>query len=98
MYHNAGSICPPEIVDQYGTFFDLVISTINHSCDGNAHVFFDGRELRCRALKDIPAGCEVTVSYYSAPRYDVLMRRHVLDEYMYIKCSCTSTRSILPVI
>lgn len=76
------------MVYQYGTFFDLVVATINHSCDNNAHVYFNGRELRCRALKDIPAGTEVTVHYYSAPRCDVLLRRNSLDEYMYIECNC----------
>lgn len=88
LQHNAGAIRPPETIDQYGTFLDLVVSTINHSCAANAHAFFEGRQLRCRALKDIPAGTEITFNYYPAPRFDVLLRRSILDRHMYIKCSC----------
>lgn len=61
---------------------------MNHSCDSNAHVYFNGRDLRCRALKDIAAGTEITVHYYPTPRHDVLLRRSSLDEYMYIECKC----------
>lgn len=85
---NAGAVCPPELEDQYGSFFDLVVSMMNHSCDANAHTFFEGRELRCRALKDIPAGAEITVNYYPTPRYDVLLRRNTLKDYLFITCSC----------
>lgn len=97
LLHNAGAICPPETVTQYGTFLDLVVSTINHCCDPNAHTFFEGRELRCRALKDIPAGTEITLHYYPDPRFDALLRRSVLDKYMYIKCNCESNFA-LPLI
>ncbi|KAF3767117.1 SET domain-containing protein [Cryphonectria parasitica EP155] len=85
---NAGAICPPEGEIQYGSFLDLVVSMINHSCDANAHVFFEGRELRCRALRDIPAGSEITVNYYPTPRLDVLLRRSTLKQYMFITCNC----------
>lgn len=88
---NAGAICPPELDDQYGSFFDLVVSMMNHSCDANAHTFFEGRELRCRSLRDIPAGTEITVNYYPTPRYDVLLRRNTLKDYMFITCSCKLT-------
>lgn len=73
---------------QYGSFLDLLVSMINHSCDANAHVFFEGRELRCRALKDIAAGTEITVNYYPTPRSDVLLRRSTLLDYLFINCNC----------
>ncbi|CAN8102477.1 unnamed protein product [Discula destructiva] len=92
LLQNGGAICPPEMVDQYGTFLDLVVSTINHSCDSNAHIYFNGRELRCRALKDIPAGTEITVHYHPEPRHDVLLRRNILDEFMYFECNCKRCR------
>lgn len=85
---NAGGVDPPDYEVQIGTFLDLLVSIINHCCDPNAHVFFEGRELRCRALKDIPAGTEITVNYVPTPRKDVLLRRNLLKEYMYIVCSC----------
>lgn len=84
------------MIAQYGSFFDLVVSLINHSCDANAHIFFEGRELRCRALRDIPAGAEVTVHYYPTPQYDVLLRRNTLKEYMFISCSCELTFASFP--
>ncbi|KAJ4387121.1 hypothetical protein N0V93_007709 [Gnomoniopsis smithogilvyi] len=93
LQHNAGAIRPPGVLDQYGTFLDLLVSTINHSCDANTNTFFEGRELRCRAIKDIPAGTEITLNYYPTPRFDVLLRRSILDQHMYIKCNCQLCRS-----
>lgn len=71
----------------YGTCLDLVVSLINHCCDENAVIFFEGRELRCRALKDIAAGTEITVCYLDA-RQDVLHRRRTLRERFYFSCGC----------
>lgn len=84
---NALSIRPSEIEDGYGTCLDLVVSLINHCCDENAHVFFEGRELRCRAVEDIPAGTEITVCYLDG-RQDVLHRRRTLKENFYFTCDC----------
>lgn len=85
---NAISVIPSEIEDQYGACLDLVVSLTNHSCDANSHVFFEGRELRCRALKRIEAGAEVTVDYHPTPRKNVLLRRKHLSECMLINCEC----------
>lgn len=64
-----------------------MVSLINHCCDETAHVFFEGRELRCRAVKDIAAGTEITVCYQDA-RQDVLLRRRTLKELFYFTCDC----------
>lgn len=84
---NALAIRPAELEQAYGTCLDLVVSLINHCCDENAHVFFEGRELRCRALKDISAGSEITVCYQDV-RQDVLHRRRTLKVQFYITCNC----------
>lgn len=73
----------------YGTCLDLVVSLINHCCDENAHVFFEGRELRCRAVKDIAAGTEITVCYQDG-RQDVLHRRRTLKDQFFFNCDCKS--------
>ncbi|ROV99523.1 hypothetical protein VMCG_06318 [Cytospora schulzeri] len=88
---NALTIRPPEIEQAYGACFDVVVSLINHCCDENAHIFFEGRETRCRALKDIPAGSEITVCYPDV-RQDVLQRRRTLKEHFYITCNCSKCK------
>lgn len=95
---NALAIRPSEIEAAYGTCLDLVVSLINHCCDENAHVFFEGRELRCRAWKDISAGTEITVCYQN-DRQDVLLRRRTLKEQFFFTCDCKLARkSNFPLI
>ncbi|KAI3395143.1 hypothetical protein diail_1758 [Diaporthe ilicicola] len=89
---NALAIRPSEVEAAYGTCVDLVVSLINHCCDENAIVFFEGRELRCRALKDIAAGTEITVCYQDA-RQDVLQRRRTLKEQFFFSCDCNKCKS-----
>ncbi|KUI68447.1 Histone-lysine N-methyltransferase SMYD3 [Cytospora mali] len=89
---NAFTIRPAEFEEAYGTCLDLVVSLINHCCDENAHIFFEGRELRCRALKDIPAGSEITVCYQD-DQQDVLQRRRTLKEQFCITCNCTKCKT-----
>lgn len=103
---NASEIRHAETEDSYGSFLDLVLSMINHSCDANAHFFIEGRELRCRALKDIPEGTEVTVHYYPTPPQDVLVRRTTFKNHLFITCDCKlkqlsqirNATSILPLL
>lgn len=84
---NACAIRPAETEASYGTCVDLVVALINHCCDENANIFFEGRELRCRAAKTIEAGEEITACY-ADERQDVLLRRKQLMEVFFIKCEC----------
>ncbi|KAL2278360.1 hypothetical protein FJTKL_14467 [Diaporthe vaccinii] len=89
---NALTIRHSELETGYGTSLDLVVSLINHCCDENAHVFFEGRQLRCRAVKDIAAGTEITVCYQDG-RQDVLHRRRILKERFFFTCGCSKCKS-----
>ncbi|KAG8167816.1 hypothetical protein KVR01_003505 [Diaporthe batatas] len=89
---NCLAIRPPELQIAYGTCLDLVVSLINHCCDENAHIFFEGRELRCRAVKNIAAGTEITVCYQDS-RQDVLHRRSLLKDIFFFTCDCSKCKS-----
>ncbi|POS77476.1 hypothetical protein DHEL01_v204134 [Diaporthe helianthi] len=89
---NGLAIRPPELEVAHGTCLDLVVSLINHCCDENAHIFFEGRELRCRAVKNIAAGTEITVCYPDG-RQDVLNRRSVLKDQFFFTCDCSKCKS-----
>ena len=60
---------------------------INHSCDPNAHVFFEGGQLRVRSLKAIAAGEEITVSY-TPSMLNVASRKVLLDHKYFFDCYC----------
>jgi hypothetical protein len=66
-----GPLGPEEHPDAY----------INHSCEPNAEVRFEGRRVRLLALLSIPAGCEVTFDYATLYPYSWMM-----------KCRCGSAR------
>lgn len=70
-----------------GTSLDTVASLINHSCDPNAFVVFEGGELRVRTTRKISAGEEITQCYTDVDM-DVIIRRMTLrSEYLFY-CRC----------
>ncbi|ELR05438.1 hypothetical protein GMDG_01733 [Pseudogymnoascus destructans 20631-21] len=70
-----------------GITLDLVGSFVNHSCDPNAFVFFEGSQLRMRSLKPINAGDEITLTYTEL-REGVLMRKRKLHRGYSFFCRC----------
>lgn len=80
----------------YGAALDLVASFMNHSCDPNAHAFFEGTQLRVRSLKPIQAGDEITLAYVD-PKTGVMMRRELLSSNHFFACKCKSKASTLSV-
>lgn len=78
--------------DPIGIVFDPVASLINHSCDPNSVMTFDGRTLSVRTLKAIATDEELTISYIdntnpTHKRQDELMERY------FFKCECTRCTS-----
>lgn len=73
----------------YGWALDLLSSTLNHSCDPNAFLFFEGRQLRLRSLKRIAPGEELTICY-TDPTIEVTLRRAFLQKYHFFDCHCRS--------
>ncbi|OAA60964.1 set and mynd domain protein [Niveomyces insectorum RCEF 264] len=53
-----------------GTFLDVTLAMVNHSCVPNAVVVFTGRKAYLRAEQPVQAGAEITISYidYTKPR------------------------------
>jgi SET and MYND domain-containing protein len=78
---------PVELTDVGVALFDR-ISLLNHSCDPNAVVLFDGAAAIVRALKPIAAGDELTISYIdrATDRYE---RQQQLMSQYFFTCSCS---------
>jgi SET and MYND domain-containing protein len=78
---------PVELTDVGIALFDR-LSLLNHSCDPNAVVLFDGAAAILRALKPIAAGDELTISYIdrASDRYE--RRQQLLSQYFFT-CSCS---------
>ncbi|SPQ24006.1 16ce20a4-d59a-4ef4-9f5d-28d34fe9a566 [Thermothielavioides terrestris] len=85
---------PAEKNESVGYAFEFLTAVINHSCDPNALVFFQGRELRVRSLKKIAPGEEITICYID-PTFDVAARQEVLKREYFFDCSCARCTSEL---
>ncbi|KAF2023769.1 SET domain-containing protein [Setomelanomma holmii] len=70
-----------------GTSLDIIASLINHSCDPNAFVVFEGGELWVRPTRKISAGKEITQCYTDIDM-DVLIRRSILKLEYFFDCRC----------
>jgi SET domain len=73
-----------------GLVLDPFKALINHSCDPNARFISEGLELHVRALKNIPAGAELTVSYtleyYNS---DYQEQQRYLSVHRSFRCTCS---------
>lgn len=76
-----------------GTSLDIVASLINHSCDPNTFIVFEGNLLRLRSLREICAGEEITQCYTDVDM-DVLTRRKMLKAEYFFDCHCECAASI----
>lgn len=76
-----GTICS-------GICLEPFASMVNHSCDPNSWWIFNGRELQMRAVRDISAGEELTMSYITVSgSYNI--RQESLFTGWGFKCVCT---------
>ena len=71
----------------YAVALDLTAAVINHSCNPNAFVFFEGGTAYVRSLQEISAGEEITVCYMD-PTTDVTSRNELLKEEHFFDCYC----------
>jgi hypothetical protein len=77
-----------------GTSLDLITSLINHSCDPNALVVFEGSSLRLRSIRKLRAGEEITQCYTDVDM-DVLIRQKALKSDFHFDCHCEQTDSFI---
>jgi hypothetical protein len=71
-----------------GISLEPFASMINHSCDPNSWWTFNGRELQMRAVRDISAGEEMTISYITISGSYNIRQESLLTGWGF-KCVCT---------
>lgn len=73
-----------------GTTLDLAASFMNHSCNPGAFVFFEGRQMRVRALRSRRAGEEITQAYVDLSG-SVFCRQATTEAEYFFQCHCKLT-------
>ncbi|KAH8149607.1 uncharacterized protein LAJ45_06237 [Morchella importuna] len=73
--------------DPIGIAFDPLASLMNHSCDPNSVMVFDGRTVSVRALREIAKDEEITISYIDNTN-PTSRRRSELQGRYFFTCSC----------
>jgi hypothetical protein len=76
----------PEIA-AIGCSLDPFAALVNHSCDPNSAIFFEGSELRVRSITTIAAGEEITISYINPNESFDFRQDQLLSKY-YFTCEC----------
>lgn len=87
---NAHTICDSEL-RPLGTGLYPVISIINHSCLPNSVLVFEGRLAVIRAVKHIPQGDEVLISYIETAGSTMTRQKALKEQYLF---TCTCPRCI----
>lgn len=64
------------------------ISKLNHSCDPNCVISFEGRNASITAIKDIPSDSEITISYIPLPK-SYMKRKMQLQQQYSFNCLCS---------
>ncbi|KAJ0421162.1 hypothetical protein BJY00DRAFT_312345 [Aspergillus carlsbadensis] len=89
---NTMSMKAAEGPETRGTTLDLAGSLMNRSCDPNAFVFFEGRQMRVRALRPLRAGDEILQTYVDHTS-SVFFRLATTESDYFFQCSCTRCQS-----
>lgn len=83
---NSLTLVTPEL-DAVGVCLDPLIAAVNHSCDPNAVVVFDGARLSLRSLNAIRKDEEITISYIDNTQ-SFEQRQTELRKQWFFSCSC----------
>lgn len=73
--------------DRIGLYLNPYAALINHNCDYNATVGFDGEELFVKAVKPIQKGEQIFISYIDTTTPHKV-RRNELSERYFFQCLC----------
>ncbi|MEE6475481.1 hypothetical protein FKM82_010761 [Ascaphus truei] len=68
------------------------MSLLNHSCDPNCVIVFEGRHILLRTVKEIPKGEELTISYIDV-KVNTHMRQNQLQRQYCFICDCHRCQS-----
>ncbi|XP_048968388.1 histone-lysine N-methyltransferase SMYD3 isoform X2 [Canis lupus baileyi] len=83
---NAFTICNAEM-QEVGVGLYPSMSLLNHSCDPNCSIVFNGPHLLLRAVRDIEAGEELTICYLDMLMTSEERRKQLKDQYCF-ECDC----------
>jgi SET domain len=83
---NSHTLVTPTF-DPLGICLDPLSANMNHSCNPNAVVVFDGLQLCVRSLVDLAEGQEITISYIDNTNSLRIRRRELTERYFFL-CSC----------
>ncbi|KAK5652890.1 hypothetical protein OQA88_9556 [Cercophora sp. LCS_1] len=89
---NCVRLRPAGMTSSVGFSLDILSAAINHSCVPNAHIFFEGTQLRLRSLTKIPAGAELTISYVD-PTVLFTGRQELLQREHFFTCACVRCKA-----
>jgi hypothetical protein len=77
-----------DLFTPIGLILSLSGSLINHSCDPNSAVVYNGRTISVRVLESLNTGTELTVSYIHTNK-PVSARRSELENMFHFTCNCS---------
>ncbi|XP_014304012.2 histone-lysine N-methyltransferase SMYD3-like [Myotis lucifugus] len=83
---NSFTICNAEM-QEVGVGLYPSMSLLNHSCDPNCSIVFNGPHLLLRAVRDIQAGEELTICYLDMLMTSAERRQQLRDQYCF-DCDC----------
>lgn len=78
--------------DPIGICIDPLAATMNHSCNPNAVVSFDGPTINVRSLRTIDQNEEILISYVDITD-NPWQRQKELSERYFFKCDCADCKS-----
>ncbi|RAH47039.1 S-adenosylmethionine-dependent methyltransferase [Aspergillus brunneoviolaceus CBS 621.78] len=76
------------LYDRIGLYLHPYAALMNHSCDYNAVVGFDGDELYVKAIRPIAQGDQIFISYVDTTNPRPLRQKELRERY-YFRCRCT---------
>ncbi|XP_075396709.1 histone-lysine N-methyltransferase SMYD3 isoform X1 [Tenrec ecaudatus] len=83
---NSFTICDPEM-QEVGVGLYPSISLLNHSCDPNCSIAFNGPHLLLHAVRDIEMGEELTICYLDMLMTTEERQKQLRDQYCF-ECDC----------
>ncbi|XP_060500879.1 histone-lysine N-methyltransferase SMYD3 isoform X3 [Panthera onca] len=83
---NSFTVCNAEM-QEVGVGLYPSMSLLNHSCDPNCSIVFNGPHLLLRAVRDIEAGEELTICYLDMLMTSEERRKQLRDQYCF-ECDC----------
>lgn len=75
------------LYDRIGLYLHPYAALINHSCDYNATVGFDGEEVFIKAIRPIKKGEQIFISYIDTTTPNAVRRKELSERYFF-DCNC----------